>query len=406
MGKCLVTKLNGTVNNSSILRLGEMRFKINKVDVPTEGTQLLGLFVNTPSKVEIIGDGYFTDKNLQENKGKSLSIDSTTNGIFVSSTSDVEVALLGKYAITRINAYYNNQPNNIVYTKNKFFDINDLKYSTALISLNLPNAQVSGDVVNLKNLTALTTLNLAGTQVSGDVVNLKNLTALTTLNLAGTQVSGDVVNLKNLTALTTLNLAGTQVSGDVVNLKNLTALTTLNLAGTQVSGDVVNLKNLTALTTLNLANTRVSGDIANLKNLTALTTLNLYGEYTSLTGNIDELSALSKCTEMSFKYSKLTGNLATLPSVCRFASFQNDKGSVFTWSTRSSSAKIIAIEGNATLNNIDKMLQDQAQCQVGFSSTDAIWYKTIQVAGNRTSASNDAVATLQQKGYTISIAKA
>ena len=337
MGKCLVTKLNGTVNNSSILRLGEMRFKINKVDVPTEGTQLLGLFVNTPSKVEIIGDGYFTDKNLQENKGKSLSIDSTTNGIFVSSTSDVEVALLGKYAITRINAYYNNQPNNIVYTKNKFFDINDLKYSTALISLNLPNAQVSGDVVNLKNLTALTTLNLAGTQVSGDVVNLKNLTALTTLNLA---------------------------------------------------------------------NTRVSGDIANLKNLTALTTLNLYGEYTSLTGNIDELSALSKCTEMSFKYSKLTGNLATLPSVCRFASFQNDKGSVFTWSTRSSSAKIIAIEGNATLNNIDKMLQDQAQCQVGFSSTDAIWYKTIQVAGNRTSASNDAVATLQQKGYTISIAKA
>ena len=291
MGKCLVTKLNGTVNNSSILRLGEMRFKVNKVDVPTEGTQFLGLFVNTPSKVEIIGDGYFTDKNLQENKGKSLSIDSTTNGIFVSSTSDVEVALLGKYAIFRINAYYNNQPNDTVYTKNKFFDINDLKYSTALI-------------------------------------------------------------------------------------------------------------------TLNLANTRVSGDIANLKNLTALTTLNLYGEYTSLTGNIDELSALSKCTEMSFKYSKLTGDLATLPSVCRFASFQNDKGSVFTWSTRSSSAKIIAIEGNATLNNIDKMLQDQAQCQVGFSSSDSVWYKNIQVAGNRTSASDDAVATLQQKGYTISIAKA
>ena len=314
MGKCLVTKLNGTVNNSSILRLGEMRFKINKVDVPTEGTQVLGLFVNTPSKVEIIGDGYFTDKNLQENKGKSLSIDSTTNGIFVSSTSDVEVALLGKYAITRINSYYNNQPNDTVYAKNKFFDIDDLKYSTALITLNLPDSQVSGDVVNLKNLTALTTLNLA--------------------------------------------------------------------------------------------NTRVSGDIVNLKNLTALTTLNLYGEHTSLTGNIDELSALSKCTEISFKYSKLTGNLAALPSVCRFASFQKDKGSVFTWGTRSSSAKIIAIEGNATLNNIDKMLQDQAQCQVGFSSGDAIWYKTIQVAGNRTSVSDAAVATLQQKGYTISIAKA
>lgn len=291
MGKCLVTKLNGTVNNSSILRLGEMRFKVGKVDAPTEGTQLLSLFVNAPSKVEIIGDGYFTDKTLQENKGKSLSIDSTTNGIFVSSTSDVEVALLGKYAITRIDTFYGGQPSNTIYTKNKSFDIGDLKYSTALITLNLYNSQVSGDIANLKNLTALTTLGLYNTQVP-------------------------------------------------------------------------------------------------------------------LTGSISELSALSKCTEISLKYSKLTGDLATLPSVCKFVSFANDKGSIFTWSTRSSSAKIIAIEGNAILNNIDKMLQDQAQCQVGFLSGDNIWYKTIQVSGNRTSASDDAVATLQQKGYTISIAKA
>ena len=314
MGKCLVTKLNGTVNNSSISRLGEMRFKINKVDVPTEGTQLLGLFVNTPSKVEIIGDGYFTDKTLQKNKGKSLSIDSATNGIFVSSISNVEVALLGKYAITEINGYYRNQPSNTIYSTNKSFDIGDLKYSTALTSLNFYNSQVSGDIANLKSLTALTSLGLSNTQVSGDIANLKSLTALTSVILSNTQVP--------------------------------------------------------------------------------------------LTGNIGELSVLSKCAEMNFKYSKLTGDLATLPSVCRFASFSNDKGSVFTWSTRSSSSKIIAIEGNATLNNIDKMLQDQAQCQVGFSSGDSIWYKTIQVAGNRTSASDEAVATLQQKGYTISIAKA
>ena len=360
MGKCLVTKLNGTVNNSSILRLGEMRFKINKVDAPSEGTQLLGLFVDKPSKVEIIGDGYFTDKTLQENKGKSLSIDSTTNGIFVSSTSNVEVALLGKYAITKINNYYNGQPNNTIYTKNKSFDIGDLKYSTALITLNLSNAQVSGDIANLKNLTALTLLGLSNAQVSGDIANLKNLTALTLLGLSNTQVSGDIANLKNLTALTSLGLSNTQVSGDIANLKNLTALTSLGLSNTQ----------------------------------------------TPLIGNIDELSVLSKCTEITLKYSKLSGDIATLPASCRFASFANDKGSVFTWSTRSSSTKIIAIEGNATLNNIDKMLQDQAQCQVGFSSGDSIWYKIIQVAGNRTSASDEAVAILQQKGYTISIAKA
>ena len=156
---------------------------------------------------------------------------------------------------------------------------------------------------------------------------------------------------------------------------------------------------------LNLSNTQVSGDIANLKSLTALTTLNLSNTQVPLTGNIGELSVLSKCTEMSINYSKLTGDLATLPSVCRFASFSNDKGSVFTWSTRPSSAKIIAMQGNARLGNIDKMLQGQAQCQVGFSSNDSPQYKTISISGNRTSASDEAVATLQQKGYTISIAK-
>ena len=173
-----------------------------------------------------------------------------------------------------------------------------------------------------------------------------------------------------------------------------------------VSGDIANLKSLTALTNLNLYNTQVSGDIANLKSLTALKALTLSNTQVPLTGNIGELSVLSKCTEMSINCSKLTGDLATLPSVCRFASFSDDKGSVFTWSTRSSSAKIIAIEGNATFDNIDKMLQGQAQCQVGFSSGDDTRYKTIKVAGNRTSASDAAVQALQSKGYTVSITPA
>ena len=109
---------------------------------------------------------------------------------------------------------------------------------------------------------------------------------------------------------------------------------------------------------------------------------------------------------MNFKYSKLIGDLATLPASCRFASFGTGKGSVFTWSNRLSTAKIIAIEGNASVTNIDKMLQDQAQCQVGFKLNDSTWYKTISVAGNRTSASDAAVSTLQSKGYTVSIISA
>lgn len=331
MVKCLVTKLNGSVDNNELLRIGEMRIKVESVESQTKDTQGFGVAFTEPTTVEIVGDGYFTDNTLTENKGKSMVV-SSLQGVIVSQATTV--AIRDKYKLRSLNVFI---PSGNPYGENKVLNIEDLKYSTFLVYLNLSTVQASGDIANLKNLTALTNLDLSRTNVSVDIVNLKNLTALATLKLYMTQVSGDIANLKDLTVLESLSLSNAQVP---------------------------------------------------------------------LTGDIGQLSTLSNCTEMSLQYSKLTGDLATLPSVCRFASFSSDKGSVFTWSTRPSSAKIIAIEGTASLTNIDKMLQDQAQCQVGFSSNDSAWYKTISVAGNRTSASDDAVASLQQKGYTISIAKA
>ena len=314
MNKCLVTKLDGSSNNPDLLRLGEMRMKILKVSNPTEHTQGFSIGVNNNVTLEIVSNGYFTDKTLTENKGKNITINAGTSSVWVSGNNDVEIAILDKYSLTSLATYYVTEASSDVYGKNIKLDISDLKYSTALTSIVLSEAQVSGDIANLKNLTALTSINLSGTQVSGDIANLKNLTALISLNLYNAQVP--------------------------------------------------------------------------------------------LTGDIGQLSTLSSCVSISLKYSKLTGDLAILPSKLRFVSFANDKGSVFTWSTRQSTAKIIAIEGNASLTNIDQMLQNQAQCQVGFTSHDYSWYKTISVSGKRTSASDDAVATLQQNGYTISIAKA
>ena len=328
MNKCLVTKLNGSVNNPDLLRLGEMRMKILKVSNPTEYTQGFLISVNKTVTLKIVSDGYFTDKTLTENKGKNITLNVGENTIWVNGNSDVEIAILDKYSLVSTSMIKERPDKNIK------LNISDLKYSTALKILNIPNTQVSGDIANLKNLTALTILSLYGTQVSGDIANLKNLTALITLALYGTQVSGDIVNLKNLTALTSLSLYNTQVP---------------------------------------------------------------------LTGDIGQLSTLSNCTAMTLSFSKLTGDLAILPSVCIFASFTNSKDSVFTWSTRPSTAKIIAIDGNCKITNVDKMLQDQAQCQVGFTESSPVWYKKILCVGTRTSASDAAVQALQQKGYTVLI---
>ena len=49
------------------------------------------------------------------------------------------------------------------------------------------------------------------------------------------------------------------------------------------------------------------------------------------------------------------------------------------------------------------MLINQAKCNVGFTSSDQSWFKAITVHGNRTSASDEAIQTLQGKGYTISV---
>ena len=110
---------------------------------------------------------------------------------------------------------------------------------------------------------------------------------------------------------------------------------------------------------------------------------------------------MSKCKTISLPFSKLTGDLAILPDACCEVYLYYSKGSVFTWGTRPSSAYIISFGGASLYNNVDKMLQNQAQCQVGPTAN-----KTISASGTRTSASDAAVATLQQKGYTVSITPA
>ena len=314
MGKCLITKLNGSVNNSELLKIGELRINFGKVQNPTKENRSLNIKVNKESKVELVGNGYFTDENLGTNKGKSLLLSPNTDNYIYISNNDVAISISDKYALTGIFHQAVVYPWNASGDKSHIkYNLEDLKYSAALTNLSVKSANISGDISALTNLTALVTMDLSKTQVSGDIANLKTLTALTSMNLS--------------------------------NMQN------------------------------------------------------------PLTGNISNLKSLTKCTDIKLDYSKLTGDLATLPASCRFVSFYKDKGSTFTWTTRSSSAKIIAIASDAALTNIDKMLQDQAQCQVGFSSSNDVWLKTISVTGNRTSASDDAVATLQQKGYTISINK-
>ena len=90
----------------------------------------------------------------------------------------------------------------------------------------------------------------------------------------------------------------------------------------------------------------------------------------------------------------MTGDISVLPDKLSRVS-----GKSFTWTSRKTTANILNIINAPAIDNIDKMLQDQANCV----DAKVSFQKIISATGTRTSASDSAVQTLQGKGYTISI---
>lgn len=260
MKKCLVTKLNGIVNNNSILKMGEMRIKVNKINSPTSTSQNIKIGFTNNVNISIIGNGFFTDETLTNNMGTQKTV-SSREKLYLSN-GDYEISISDKYSIEYLETFTSSETN-------KTLNIEDVKFSNSCTSIWLQKS---------------------------------------------TSVSGDISALSNLTALK-----------DSVLLQKLT----------------------------------------------------------------------------------LTGDLAKIPSNVKW--FTNYKGvsSTFTWTTRPSSAYILALEcGDSTIDDVDKMLQNQAQCKTAITGGEASWYKTIAIKGTRTSASDAAVQTLQSKGYTVSITPA
>ena len=378
MNKCFVTKLDGSCNNTNLLRIGEMRVHFAKVDSPTASTQGKAFCFDKDAELEIIGDAYFTDKNLSANLGKKITVPANSEAGFFVSNANCDVSILDKYSLTKVLEWATSVT---AYSKNISFTLDDLKYSTALSNISMQDAITTGDIASLKNLTSLSLLNLSGKQMSGDIDNLKNLTLLTYIKLRKAQVRGDIASLKNLTSLTTLDLTETSVTGDIASLKNLTSLKLLNLIkDSSITGDIASLKNLTSLTTLDLTETSVTGDIAQLESCP----------------NIGYLRVTKK----------VTGDLAKVPAKCYFLSLKGNSTTQYTWTSRPSTSNIFGVEGSVRVTNIDKMLQDLAQCQAAIPTTGESWFKTISLIGTRTSASDAAVQTLQTKGYTVIVTPA
>lgn len=188
----------------------------------------------------------------------------------------------------------------------------------------------------------------------------------------------DISELKYMKSLkyTSMN-QNAGVYGDISSIPS--SVISLGLSDTSVSGDIQSLETMPQ--DIMIDNTRVYGDVStrmgNTQRITAKNVLGLHGDLSKFGTEIQEKNTLFVSSPSSF-----------------------------TWSERPASAVILALEGCNLGTYVDKMLQDQANCKASTASNPSSWYKAISVKGTRTSASDAAVTTLQQKGYTVSITPA
>lgn len=159
---CLVTKLKGTVNDSSLPELGCLYFTLQntsenlvKIEAIGEGVEFF-----TPDKETV-----FYSSSSKEGSGASKYAVSTSNTIFfVDASKKVRIGVRNKYALEKFDVYVNNDK-----TLTMEVDFNDLAYCKKLNRLALTYMNLSGDISALQDLTALTSFNAYdGADYTGD----------------------------------------------------------------------------------------------------------------------------------------------------------------------------------------------------------------------------------------------
>ena len=253
----------------------------------------------------------------------------------------------------------------------------------------LTDNTLASNLGNTKTITAAD--GLVWLYVSNDadaILTIDNKYALTQINVIRQDgeeyiersIYFDIEDIRYCTNLTYISLLNTQVSGDISAVSKLTNLTQLSLLNTQVSGNISAVSKLTNLISLNLSDTQVSGDIENLSGLTKLL-------------DLTQLKGLT-----------LTGDMSKIPANILFISQINRKVNTnFTWTAGGrQNATLLSMEGQIPFDttSMDNMFIDQATCTVSPQANNT-YQKIIAVSGTRTSASDAAVAAIQNKGITI-----
>ena len=225
MGKCLLTKLNGQIDNDTILKVDELIVHVKKFSgTPTFSTQ--GFCFRNASEVRIVGDGYFTDKTLSQNLGKVKTSD--FERIYISD-GNFDIYVRSKYNINMFLTRSTEANGGGSHT-NKFFKIDELKYSSKIVHLESDSYLDTGDLASLSGLVNCNVFTLSSPLITGDLASLSGLTKLTSISLFSPLITGDLASLKSVK--NTIHLENMNITGDLSHLQTLDVYIYNNIART------------------------------------------------------------------------------------------------------------------------------------------------------------------------------
>lgn len=226
----------------------------------------------------------------------------------------------------------------------------------------------------------------------------KDISYISSTYCYGTNVYFADIN-KYCTRLTELYVANTEQEGDLSEIADLSSLEKLTLGLSKVTGSFVNATYLQNLKTLNISkNNKIVCSLSDLSSCFALEDLNI--SYSSTTGNLSALSLCANLKSLVTEGSGITGSISSLANIKSFI-YYNSYSKPNTWSSPSlRPSSYPKITGNikfASASDTDNFIINMASC-TDEGITNKAWYFQ---SSHRTHASDAAVSTLQNAGYTL-----
>lgn len=243
MGKCLITKLNGSSNNNTLPIIGKLRIKFDGVENNNNSSKS-NLQISGTKNIVWKGEGTF---NSFPNEGMYY---------YGMSTANKGIMYLDKYAVSLINTVYTVGANVL------FDDLN--KYCSNLKSLFVSNSAQEGNISDIQDI-ALSAFSCSYSKIQGDIEELKgSYSSLESFNISHSKVTSSLSSLKNFYNIKTINISNSNTYGDLSNLQPLLSLERLFSNDSGITGDLSSLASMPKLNTFenwNISNTWASDSL-------------------------------------------------------------------------------------------------------------------------------------------------